>query len=103
MKKLKSLLFIVIFTASVTGVAFSLSSVKDYLAKPKQQDGLNVYIMCEPVDEYYKLGQVGSGTNTQLKYMLNTIVKNVKTQYPDADGVIVDTEKNIGYAINFKQ
>ena len=74
----------------------------DHCGKPQQVDGLNVYIMSEPVDAYYKLGQVGSGTNTKLSEMIKQVVKNVKKQYPDADGAMLDAEKSLGYAIKFK-
>jgi len=83
-------------------ITLHVMAAGDRLGKPQQVDGLNVYIMSEPVDGYYKLGQVGSGTSSKLTDMLKQAIKNVKKQYPDAEGVIFDTEKNIGYGIKFK-
>ncbi len=95
MKKLSIVLFV---------LALSLTSLAagDHLGKPQQVDGLSVFIMSEPVDAYYKLGQVGSGTSSKLNEMLKQAIKNVKKQYPDADGIIFDPEKNLGYGIKFK-
>lgn len=101
MKLNKKLAAIIAGSAIVTTTAFTM--VSEPLAKPRQVDGLYVFVMSEPSGEYYKLGQVGSGTNTALTKMLQTVIKNAKTQYPDATGVIFDETKNIGYAIQFKK
>ena len=92
------------FIVGLCLVAFSVSAMAagDHLGKPHQVDGLSVFIMSEPVDGYYKLGQVGSGTSSKLAEMLRQAIKNVKKQYPDAEGIIFDTEKNLGYGIKFK-
>lgn len=82
--------------------AFKVVDTKDHLAKVQKIDGLSVFVMSEPADPYYKLGQVGSGTVSQFNAMIKNVVKNVKTQYPDADGVMFDHEKNIGYGVKFK-
>ncbi len=82
--------------------AFKLADTKDHLAKVQKVDGLSIYVMSEPADGYYRLGQVGSGTTSQFNSMIKNVVKNVKTQYPDAEGAIFDAEKNIGFAIKFK-
>ena len=95
MKKIIVLCLAVLMTASVFAAG-------DHLGKPQQVDGLNVYVMSEPADAYYKLGQVGSGTSSKFSDMLKQAIKNVKKQYPDAEGIIFDTEKNIGYGIKFK-
>ena len=95
MKKITLILTLVV-------LSFAAIAAGDHLGKPQQVDGLNVYIMSEPVDGYYKLGQVGSGTSSKLNDMLKQAIKNVKKQYPDADGIIFDTEKNLGYDIKFK-
>jgi hypothetical protein len=92
----------IIVTLSIAALSFTAMAAGDHLGKPQQVDGLNVYIMSEPVDPYYKLGQVGSGTSSKLNDMLKQAIKNVKKQYPDADGVIFDPEKNLGYGIKFK-
>lgn len=98
MKLLLSLAAAVVITLT----AFKLADTKDHLAKVQRVDGIAVYVLSEPADGYYKLGQVGSGTTSQFNSMIKNVVKNVKTQYPDAEGAIFDAEKNIGYAIKFK-
>ncbi len=92
----------ILLMCSIVVLSLSAMASGEHLGKPQQVDGLSVYIMSEPVDAYYKLGQVGSGTSTKLSEMLKTAIKNVKKQYPDADGVIFDPEKNLGYGIKFK-
>jgi len=95
---------ILLVSMAVIGLsAFTVISNIDHLAKPKQVEGINMYVMCEPVDEYYKLGQVGSGTSGQMATMLKNVAKNAKTQYPDAEGVIFDEVKGVGFAIQFKK
>jgi hypothetical protein len=75
----------------------------EHLAKPKQTEGLYIYVMSEPAEEYYKLGQVGTGTVTKWDALIKTAIKNVKTSYPDAEGLIFDEVKSVGYAIQFKK
>jgi hypothetical protein len=89
--------------AIVSTLAFTSVTTENHLARPKQVEGLYVYVMSEPADEYYKLGQVGSGTVTKWDAMIKQVVKNVKTTYPDADGVIFDEVKSVGYGIQFKK
>ncbi len=91
-----------ILALCVISLSLAVQAAGDHLSKPQQIDGLHVYIMSEPVDAYYKLGQVGSGTSSKLSEMLKQAIKNVKKQYPDAEGVIFDPEKNLGYGIKFK-
>jgi hypothetical protein len=92
----------IILTCSIVALSIAAMATGEHLGKPQVVDGLNVYIMSEPVDAYYKLGQVGSGTSSKLTEMIKMVIKNVKKQYPDADGVIFDPEKNLGYGIKFK-
>jgi hypothetical protein len=99
---MKKFLITVSAVVIIALTAFQNAAPKEHLAKVQKMDGLSVYIMSEPADPYYKLGQVGSGTLSQFNAMIKTVVKNVKTQYPDADGVIFDAETKIGYGVKFK-
>lgn len=100
---MKKNILVTVAALAIAGLtAFKMVDTKDHLAKVQKIDGLSVYVLSEPADPYYKLGQVGSGTVSQFNAMIKNVVKNVKTQYPDADGVIFDSEKNIGYGVKFK-
>lgn len=93
---------VAIIALSAFQAANTQTAPKEHLAKVQKMEGLSIYVMSEPVEPYYKLGQVGSGTISQFNAMIKTVVKNVKTQYPDADGVIFDAETKIGYGVKFK-
>jgi hypothetical protein len=80
-------IFTLIMVASFTApIANNQAIVKPY-------NGLNVYILSTPFNEYTTLGTVkktGLVMSGDAKNMLNTLIRRAKKEYPNCEGIIVD-------------
>ncbi len=95
MNKSNFLILLFILSAFLS-LAFVMKPAED-VQKPKManvsnEDGIYLFLMCDPVDKYETLGEVEGPVlvwdhkfPTTLKYM----TKRTKKQYPNADGAIM--------------
>lgn len=69
--------------------AFKLSVEKD-IAIVDQKEGLYIFMLCKPKSEYKYLGSVKKAISWtgQPGEMLNSMIKKVKNNYPEANGII---------------
>lgn len=73
--------------------AFSQNNTDKSLAKVEQIQGLYIYVKCTPAMEYEHLGVVSGPKvgNHEMDKMIETFIKRVKEDYPNADAIIFDS------------
>lgn len=84
----------------------AINSDSGQTATVKKIDGYYFYWECEPTTRYEVLGEVGTGLQMSNSYEARRkyFLKNLKKDYPKADGLYFDPEKMNrfdAYAIQF--
>lgn len=101
---MKLKLFIVLIAVSFLVTAFTLVSDKSS-ATVDQKQGLYIFILSKPTAEYEYLGSVKKSVawTGKPEEMLNSMIKKVKKDYPNADGIVfTSVNMDKADAINFK-
>lgn len=108
------LLFTAGFALSVCLAAGVYQNIKSSAAEVNQYQGIYIFTDCKPSKEYKYLGSVkpkGRGwdiidaNSNQYTELRDRLIKAVKKQYPEADGLILDLKdkaENIADAVQFK-
>jgi hypothetical protein len=80
---------LIIFVIAIAICSFTYVNEKGN-AIVEQQKGVYIFICSKPANEFEYLGSVSKsfGLTGQPKEMLNSILKKVKKDYPQANGVI---------------
>ena len=83
------------FIIGVTLVFITSAGIKDYVvtkntAAVESKSGLLIFTHSKPVSEYEYIATVKSGIviNGYYDEVINSIIKKVKKQYPNADAII---------------
>lgn len=98
-------LILIAFIAVGTLTAFRLISNKT-TATVDQQQGVAIFMLSKPTSDYEYLGSVkkAAAWTGQPSEMLSGVLKKLKKEYPQADGIIftsIDMDK--ADAIKFKE
>jgi hypothetical protein len=91
MKRTLSISIISLFM--VASALFSFNNPNRKTAEVRQVDGIYIYYMSLPVDKYESLGEVRTGgviLNKHPETVIPFVIKRVKKQYPNANGVIME-------------
>lgn len=102
---MKKLLIPVIVIALITS-AFTLVDTEKEKATVEQMEGLYVFIKSKPTAENDYLGSVKKSLalTGNPEEMLNAMIKKVKKEYPNADGIIfTSVSMDKADAIKFKE
>ena len=87
--KASALIALVLFSFSHPGSY----EIKKSTAEVINMEGLNVFTDCKPLSTYDYLGTVSSNTggfgNSQYEGVRSRLIKKVKKQFPEADGIII--------------
>lgn len=100
-------LFLVCCIAAAAVVAYSFvpAETDKTAARVNQMQGLSIFILSTPTAAYDYQGSVTKklAWTGEPQEMLNGIIKKVKNDYPDADGIIFTTvDMDKADAIKFK-
>ncbi len=105
MKTLYTLFFLLILAGGMMG--FNPEKDKLGLCKVQKINGIEVYIMCEPINDYEMLGDAKNGwqttslltggiINESIADKISKFVKEAQKQHPTMDAVIYSAGKRIG-------
>lgn len=87
-------LILVAIVAVFSLFAFTVAQTKS-LANVDQQEGVFLFIHSKPAGDYKFLGKVNMPEivwNGKSKEMINIAIRRAKKQFPDADGIIFQSE-----------
>ena len=93
--------------------AFSQTSRETDLARVKKVNGIEIYVMNEPLREYETINDVGTGfkaesvltgglINKSISERMSQFVKRVKNENPNIDAVIYSSGKRV-VGVKFKK
>jgi hypothetical protein len=102
---MKTKILIASFSTLLLLAGFNLVSSNRGLAMVEQQQGVYIFMLSNPTSTYEYLGSVKKGIawTGQPDEMLNSMIKKIKKEYPNADAIIftsIDMDK--ADAIKFK-
>lgn len=87
-----------IFTALISLLIAARVNPEHNRAKVNQLQGLYVFTDAEPVQDYDYLGTVQNGIrlagSSQYQPVRDRLIKKIKEQYPEADGIIFHFANN---------
>ena len=95
----------IILIAAIAITAISFKPLNEHLARPQTIDGFQVFIMCQPVDDFEKIGYIKTGVtwSGHPSQIINNILKQAKKKYPTGDAIIIDNdEMDQALVIKFK-
>jgi len=84
---------IVITALFAVALLSSAKIVSDRLGRPAVKDGFQIFYLCEPVDDYEKIGYVKVKVvwNGNPAECLGIILKKAKSDYPTGDAVVISS------------
>lgn len=93
-----------IFIATLLLGSSTITDHKNDLAKVKQVEGLYLFIYSEPVNDYVYLGTVKGGFKWtgEPSEMLPKLLKKAHADYPNADGLIINSDMDRAEIIKFE-
>lgn len=100
MKKSLSISIIALFIVAVS--LFSFNNPNRKTAEVRQIDGVFIYYMSTPVDKYEALGTVDNSgiiSSKKPEALIPYMLKRLKKQYPNANGIIMERNMSDAQAI----
>lgn len=104
---MKTSLILIISVLLLLSVPSFAQEIDKSLAKADIQQGLYIFMLSKPANEYEYLGSIKKGgfvISGQPKEMLNIMIRRTKKDYPDADAIIITTlSMDMADVVKFKE